>query len=286
MNDLNQARKLLEQSLGDDLKKQYFSLLKQWFLFSNSITKLQFDTAVRNLMTTKEQLHQHNDFMLALYGKINNTRAKSTRSTYDKGCFEIADSIEYLLPPSPTFMLRPEVENRSAAAELFLPDSGFIASRIAVQAWENGLEGAEEGVTDIIVQACQTFIKNIIMAMVTRKRGYKVRDSRFQYGFGTPIPDPFIRNTNHIIDTTQECKVEVGTDDDCFIPANKPSLEAAEQQAAFSYSCGSKSQSDGKLTLQLLYDTLREDPNIIGYHSVNSINLFRIGLMLEDSRND
>lgn len=285
MNDLNQARKLLEQSLGDDLKKQYFALLKQWFLFSNSITKLQFDTAVRSLMTTDEQLHQHNDFMLALYGKINNTRVKSTRSTYDKGCFEMADSIEYLLPPSPTFMLRPEVENRTTA-ELFLPDSGFIASRIAVQAWENGLEGAEDGVTDIVVQACQTFIKNIVMAMIARKQGYKVRGGRFQYGFGSPIPNPFIRNTNHIIDTTQECKVEVATDDDCFIPATKASLEAAEQQAAFSYSCGPKQQSDGKLTLQLLYDTIREDPSIVGYHSIYKINLFRIGLMLEDSKND
>ncbi|KAK4883100.1 hypothetical protein RN001_006419 [Aquatica leii] len=280
---MNEARKLLEASLGEDLRKQYFGLLKQWFLFSSSMTKMQFDSAVRNLLTTQEQIHRHNDFLLALYAKINNTRVKSTRSSYDKGYFEVADTIEYILPPSPTYMLRPEVENRSAAAELFLPDNGFIASRIAVQAWESGLEGAEEGVTEIIVQACQAFVKNIISAMVSRKQGYKIRDGKFQYGFGLPVPDPCIRNTHHIIDHSQECKVEIAADDDSFVPANRPSLESAEQQAAFSFSCGQRKYSDGKLTLQLLYDTIREDPSIIGFHSVNNVNLFKLGLSLEDS---
>ncbi|KAF5301508.1 hypothetical protein FQR65_LT08811 [Abscondita terminalis] len=279
---MNEARKLLETSLGDDLKRQYFGLLKQWFLFSSTMTKMQFDSAVRSLLTTQEQIHRHNDFLLALYAKINNTRVKSTRSNCDKGYFEVADAIEYLLPPSPTYMSRPEVENRSAAAEMFLPDSGFIASRIAIHAWENGLEGAEDGVTEIIVQACQAFVKNIITAMISRKQGYKVRDGKFQYGFGLPVPDPCIRNTHHINDYSQECKVEVAAEDDSFVPANRPCLESAEQQAAFAYSCGQRQYPDGKLTLQLLYDTIREDPNIIGFHSVNSINLFKLGLTLEE----
>jgi len=283
MNDLNEARKSLELSLGEELKKQYFSVLKQWLLFTGSITKMQFDSAVRKLMITEEQIRHHNNFLLALYAKINSTRAKSARSTCDKGCFELADYVDYFAPPSPTFMLPAEIENRSAAAELFLPDSGFITTRIAVHAWENGLEGAEDGVTDIIVQACQTFVRNIITAMISRKQGYKVRDGKFQYGFGIPVPDPFIRNTNHIIDYTQECKVEVSNDDDSFVPANRPSLENAEQQAAFAYSCGKRKHSDGKLTLSLLYDTLREDPNIIGLHSVHSVNLLKTGLMLEES---
>lgn len=157
MNDLNEARRNLEMSLGEDLKKQYFSLLKQWFLFSGSITKLQFDVAVRKLMVTEEQIHNHNNFVLALYSKITNTRNKGTRTSCDKGCFEMADYTEYLAPPSPTYVLPTEIENRSAAAELFLPDSSFIATRIAVHTWENGLEGAEDGVTEIVVQACQVY---------------------------------------------------------------------------------------------------------------------------------
>ncbi|KAF5280611.1 hypothetical protein FQA39_LY05259 [Lamprigera yunnana] len=283
MADINESRKQLEAVLGDDIKKQYFALLKEWFLFSSSMTKMQFDFSVRSILSTPEQVQRHNDFLLALYGKINNMKLKSTRTSYDKGFFEAADTIEYLLPPSPTYLSKPEVESRSAASELFLPDSGFIASRITIQVWESGLEGAEDGITEVMVHACQVFVKNIITAMISRKQSYRIRGNKFQYGFGLPVPDPYVRNTNHIIDHNQESKVEVASDDDSFVPATRPSLEIAEQQAAFSYSCGPKKSSDGKLTPQLLYDTLSANPSIIGFHSIHSVNLFKLGLTLEDS---
>lgn len=158
MDDLNEARRSLETVLGEDLKKQYFNLLKQWFLFSGAISKIQFDSAVRKLMMTDEQIRCHNTFLLTLLNKINSNRTKSARNTCDKGSFELADFTDYFAPPSPTFILPSEIENRSAAAELFLPDNGFITARIAVHAWENGLEGADEGVTDVIVQACQVYL--------------------------------------------------------------------------------------------------------------------------------
>lgn len=119
--------------------------------------------------------------------------------------------------------------------------------------------------------------------MISRKQGYKIRDGKLQYGFGLPVPDPFIRNTNHIIDTAQESKVEVSNDDDSFIPSCRPSLENAEQQAAFAFSCGKRKRSDGKLTIRLLYDTLRENPNIVGLTSVHNVNLLKTGLMLEET---
>ncbi|XP_022904842.1 transcriptional adapter 1-like [Onthophagus taurus] len=278
MTEINEARKNLESQLGEELMKQYFAILKQWFLFKEPISRLQFDSAVRKLMKTEEQIRSHNLFLLALISKVTSSRVKSTRSMTDKGSFELAD----YTPLSPV-MMPPDFENRSAAAELFLPDSGFISTRISIHAWENGLEGADENVAEYLVQACQVFVKNIITAMITRKEGYKIRDGKFQHTFGVPVPDPFARNSNNIIDSNQSTKIDVVNDDDSFIPIPRNSVEHAEQEAAFSYSCSNKSRSDNKLTVKLLYDTLKDNGNIVGLHSIHSLNLLRIGMYVNDS---
>ncbi|XP_023017411.1 transcriptional adapter 1 [Leptinotarsa decemlineata] len=281
--DLNEARKDLEACLNEDLKKEYFSLLRQWFLFTATVTKEEFDKGVRKLLTSEDQIRCHNHFLLAILTKISsNSRPKAPRSNTDRGIFECADYADYVQPSSPTMTPRPDFENRSAAAELFIPDSGFIACRVAIAAWENGMEGAEESVTELMVHACQVFVKNLITAMISRKKGYKVRDRKFQYGFNLPVPDPFTRNFNNIIDDTQESKVEVANGDDTFRPKCKVSLENMEQQVAFSYSCAKRTAFNNTLTVRLLYDTIRENPKILGLHTIHSVNLFRLGLLLDE----
>jgi chaperonin GroES len=126
------------------------------------------------------------------------------------------------------------------------------------------------------------FVKNILMAMISRMKGYKVRDGKFQYGFNLPIPDPFIRNYHNVIDETQESKTEVVDKDDTFIPRSKPSLENAEQQAAFAYACAKRPKIENVLTVKLLYETLRENPQILGLHELQSVNLFKLSLQLDD----
>lgn len=280
MGDIDEAKKKLMSSLGEELTKEYFKLLKQLLLFSNPITKIQFDQAARKLLVSDEQIRSHNGFILAFYEKITSPRVKGSRISSDKGYFEVADYMDYL-PPSPS-MPPPDVEHRSAAAELFLPDNGFIASRILVTAWEHDLEGADERVVDILTQACQMFVKNIVTAMLTRKAGYKIRDAKFQHGFSLPVPDPFIRNTHKIIDESQESKIEVAADSDGFIPSYKPSAEAAEQQAAFAYTCGKRKRADNRLTMKLLYDTVKADSRIVGLHSIQGINLIQMACQMED----
>jgi transcriptional adapter 1 len=280
--DLNEARKNLEACLSEDLRKEYFDILRRWFSFKSPITRKEFDTEVRKLLVNEEQIRCHNYFVLALLSKRTSSRVKNTRNTCDKGVFECAEYSDYIQPPSPTMLPPAEYENRSAAGELFMPDSGFVATRIAVTSWENGLDGAEESVTELIVHACQVFVKNILMAMISRMKGYKVRDGKFQYGFNLPIPDPFIRNYHNVIDETQESKTEVVDKDDTFIPRSKPSLENAEQQAAFAYACAKRPKIENVLTVKLLYETLRENPQILGLHELQSVNLFKLSLQLDD----
>nr|CAH7748614.1 unnamed protein product [Callosobruchus chinensis] len=275
--DLNEARKNLENSLTDTLFKEYLKLLQKWLGFSASMTKDEFDQAVRKMFVTKEQIRCHNKFMIALFAQIHTT---------DRGVFEPAELCKYVSVSGPTtssFPSNGDYETRSAAAELFVPDSGFVASRIAVAAWTNGMEGADQGCTELIVHACQVFIKNIITAMVSKKKGYKIRERKLQYGFNQPIPDPFLRNSNSLEDYSQENKVEVEEGCDYFKPMCKLSLEKSEQQMAFAYTCSrGKTSSDNLLTTKLLYSTIRDNPRLLGSHSMESTALFKLGLHIDD----
>lgn len=112
--------------------------------------------------------------------------------------------------------------------------------------------------------------------MVSRKEGYRIRDGKLQHGFGLPVPDPFIRNSNNTTEYARD------PEDEDYIPPSKVPVDVAEHQAAFLYSCGKKKANDGKLTLRLLYDTLRENPKVVGLNSVHSTNLLKVSLLLDD----
>ena len=88
--------------------------------------------------------------------------------------------------------------NRSSAQELVLPDRTFVLARLMLAAWENNMDGAEESTAHIIIAATQIFLKNILTAIVTRRKGFSVRDDSFIYKIGEPVPSSWKRNTNFV----------------------------------------------------------------------------------------
>ncbi|GLV41763.1 transcriptional Adaptor 1-2 [Carabus blaptoides fortunei] len=102
--------------------------------------------------------------------------------------------------------------------EMCLPSEELVKGRICVTAIDHSLDGAEEAVTNIIVVAAQTFLKNIITAMLSRTAGYKIRENNFQHAIGVPVASPWLRNTTNIIDVTQETNVTVNDDEQTFEP--------------------------------------------------------------------
>lgn len=290
--------------MDEDMQKRYFDKLGECFLFKSPLTKDEFNREVRKFLTTDEQIHCHNYYLLALMtseGSSNSSSITSTTNTNSRkntsnggsklmnaleaGLFECADIYDYIEPSSPTTTMLPpsECESRSAASELFMPDSGFVTMRIALTALRNGLNGADANVTDLMVHACQAFVKNILMAMAARIKSYKVRNARFVYGFNYPVPDPLIRNCDNVVDETRDSKVEVAGDGraDSFAPKCRTSLENAEQRVAFAYSCAKRRRSDNMLTVRLLYDTLRDNPHLLGSHEMQSVNLLKLSVQLE-----
>ncbi|CAH0552987.1 unnamed protein product [Brassicogethes aeneus] len=279
VTDLCEAQKALEKVLGEDLLDEYIAQTLKWLSFSNPITKDEFDRNVRKIFINDEQVHCHNHFILTLLKRINMNKHKIHR--HENNGFEYAEYASYVQQSSPAAMPA-DVEYRSAAAELFMPDSGFVSSRIAISMWQNNMYGANENVTEVIIYACQMFIKNIITAMLSKKKGYKIRDGKLQYGFNQPIPNPFLKNFSNLSDHTRAPKVLVPNEDDSFIPKFKQSLDSIEQQVAFAYSCSKRRKTDNVLTVQLLYDTLRENPKILGLYSIQCVSMLKLGMQLDE----
>lgn len=115
---LNIARRKLNDVLNEKSTK-YFSHMKQWFRMK--LTKEEFDAEARKLLSS-DQVHYHNEFLLALLNKVeglteasilsiaqekasshnrNSRRHKRSSRTSEKSNFEPVDLLEYLSPNSP-----------------------------------------------------------------------------------------------------------------------------------------------------------------------------------------
>lgn len=244
--------------------EKYIKLIRQKVLLTYSITFEQFDSKARKLLKTVEQVRLHNEF-------VNQYRTVEIGSIYTDSLAAVQsyNNMEELFKKNKPAIdwLATQTDGSLAATskntpptELCIPDIGFMKCKIAILAWENHVK-CEEDVADVVVQACQTFLKNILTAMITKKKGYKIRDGQFQYGFNHPVPDPLIRNYNNIIEETQEKEDEKTIN---------------EQQILYSYSCGKRIKTDNLLTVQLLYDTIRENPRMLGVHSLHSKKLYNL----------
>ncbi|XP_066584536.1 transcriptional adapter 1-like isoform X2 [Prorops nasuta] len=299
--DLSVARKSLITSLGDNAKI-YFEKMKLWFQMKT--TKEEFDCEARNMMT-EEQVRLHNEFLLCLFNKVqglaatapirtsktNNTciyseRDKSIKEKRlrlkrkyktDSSNFEPADVyVEVLSQISSPVGDEPIGANRSSAQELVLPDRTFVLARLMLAAWENNMDGAEENTAHIVIAATQIFIKNILTAIFTRRKGFNVRDQSFVYNIGEPVPSSWKRNTMFIPQCSNYNLTKV-VEPDGQIPVSKLNIEDAEQAKAFMLAC---SVQNTPLPLKPvsaadLQHTLKVHKNLIDNHTIYATNMER-----------
>ncbi|XP_038213630.1 transcriptional adapter 1-like [Zerene cesonia] len=290
------ARRKLNEILGDKSTK-YYNHMKQWFRMK--LTKEEFDMEARTMLTS-EQIHFHNDFLLALLNKVeglaetsitiaqekaishnrNSRRHKRTSRTSEKSNFEPADLLEYLPPNSPPGAGSDGV--KYAAQEIFLPDHALVVGRFMLAAWELGLEGADDEAADLIVTAVQNFLKNVISAVVSQRKGYKLRNKHFMYDVGGDMPNMWLRGTNKLYDPQSEGRVIVDDGVDALGPRCPPTIDEVEHSAAYEIACSSTDAeaNDEKLTIDEFYNTLLVHKNVIACHSVYAVNMERLAIML------
>ena len=298
--DLNVARKALVSSLGEN-SKLYFDKMKLWFQMKSS--KEEFDTEARGMMT-EDQVHLHNEFLLCLFNKVrglvgptpqriikshhaqsNSQSSKEKRLTLkrkyksDEANFEPADIYcEVLSQVSSPVGDEPIGANRSSAQELVLPDRTFVLARLMLAAWENNMDGAEDNTAHIIIAATHTFLKNIITAMITQRKGFSVRDQTFIYNIGETVPSSWIRNTSRILEENRFKNPTMVVEPMGQIPSSKMDIDEAEQEAAYALACSRQTLLPNPLPISIadLQQTLRVHKNLISNHIVYATNCERL----------
>ncbi|XP_047519694.1 transcriptional adapter 1-like [Pieris napi] len=293
---LSNSRRKLNDILGDKSTK-YYSHMKQWFRMK--LTKEEFDAEAR-LLLSQEQIHYHNDFLLALLNKVeglaetsitiaqekasshnrNTRRHKRSSRTSEKSNFESADLLDYLPPSTPPGAGSDGV--KYAAQEIFLPDHALVVGRFMLAAWELGLEGADDEASDLIVVAVQNFLKNIISAVVSQRKGYKLRNRHFMYDIGGDMPNMWLRSVNKLYDPQSDGRVNVDDGPDALGPRCPPTIDEVEHSAAYEIACSvsDAETKDEKLSIDEFYNTLLVQKNVIACHSVYAVNMERLAIML------
>lgn len=128
------------------------------------------------------------------------SRVYSDRVTfepYDFLDFLVEDNMEVIKPAAGTdanVQMLPT--QRYCVQELFLPDAGFVLGRFLIGAWEVGLVNVEDSVAEYMAMAVQALLKNLIAAIIMKRKHYKVTgEGSFYYDIGATLKDPSIRNT-------------------------------------------------------------------------------------------
>lgn len=296
-DSLNIARRKLNEVLGEKSTK-YYNHMKLWFRMK--LTKEEFDAEARSLLYN-EQVHYHNEFLLALLNKVeglaetsisiaqekaithnkNSRKHKRSSRTSEKSNFEPVDLLEYLPQSSPPGAGSDGV--KYAAQEIFLPDHALVVGRFMLSAWELGLEGADDDAADIIVVAVQHFLKNVITAVLSQRKGYKMHNRHLMYDIGGDMPNMWLRNTTKLYDPQSEGRLNVDDDmSDCLGPRCPPTIDEMEHSAVFEIACSTPTteKNDDKLTIDEFYNTLLTHKNVIACHSVYAVNMERLATML------
>lgn len=300
--DLNVARKTLVNSLGDKAKV-YFEKMKLWFQMKS--TKEEFDNAARSIMN-EDQVQLHNEFLLCLFNKVrglgasapprvskvNSTQINSQNSKdakrsrgikrkykSDKTNFEPADVYAEVLSQASSLVGdEPTGANRSSAQELVLPDRTFVLARLMLAAWENNMDGAEDNTAHIIIAATQIFLKNILTAMLTRRKGFSVRDDSFIYNIGETVPSSWKRNTSSIIEEARYTYPTVIAEPAGQMPCPRRCIEDAEQATAFALACSTQTlvPVPPAVSIADLQNTLRMYKNLVNNHTIYATNRERL----------
>ncbi|XP_064102261.1 transcriptional adapter 1-like [Macrobrachium nipponense] len=165
---------------------------------------------------------------------------------------------------------------------LCLLDTGPLKGRLLLAAWDHGITQVGDNVATMLQEATQQCLKNIIMAVVSRRRGYRVREGRFMHSLGTTPPNPWLRNTGSLNDWMSESLgLPTGEGGEAGSRPIWPTVDSADQNAAHLASCAPPLDSPlPPISLFDLLEALQVKKSVIPCHSVYAVGLERISSRL------
>uniref|UniRef100_A0A3Q4GQ52 Transcriptional adapter 1 n=1 Tax=Neolamprologus brichardi TaxID=32507 RepID=A0A3Q4GQ52_NEOBR len=284
-SELEIAKKNLTDAIGDNVK-HYWANLKLWF--KQKISKEEFDIEARRLLA-QENVHVHNDFLLAILTRcqiIVSTPAVCLNSglTISLGrlCvlqhrFQPQNPLSAAQPFSPREGGSEEEELRLSAHTLLLPTRGQLEARMMVTAFEVGLDNVTEDAISTMIYAVEHHLKDVLTAVIMRRKAYRLRDSRFPYAFGNDVtPQPYLKNSLAAYHSVADCPPQSAS-----LPAGPPpqvSPDEAEQQAVHLLACSADSLPAPLPPISMfdLLEALQVHHGVMPSHTMYALNMERV----------
>ncbi|KAL1131543.1 hypothetical protein AAG570_011160 [Ranatra chinensis] len=159
--------------------------------------------------------------------------------------------------------------------ERLLPDKSVALARLMYAAWELGLDGSSSTAADLLVVATRKFLKNIITAVIGRRKGYRI-ENNFVHGVGEPVSNPWLRNVaSRPAKKFHSLKCDP-TENGILTPAERPSHEYLEEDIAFKLASSDCDTIPLPITLYDLIATLKVYPSLVASNFVYTVNCERI----------
>lgn len=278
-NQLLAAKQRLSNVLGDGFKA-YMNYLKLWF--SQKLTKEDFDVEVRKVLT-QEGVRAHNEFLLAFFNKCQapcTGRESSSSNARDKKLKSKAKPVRVtfekrFVPVSVTRHV-PAAKEPAASLDLCLreyclPDKMLIHGRMFVIAWDSGLESVDDRAVQLVLIAIKQKVRDIILALLSRRSAYKLRDGRMQHSLGCAPPNPYLRfpgRSNFSLGLAAAATVTpAGEHQPCALP----SLDWAESRAAMEMAADPWERPPRQpVSAADLLETLQVRRDVLPAHSVGA----------------
>ncbi|XP_056453712.1 transcriptional adapter 1 isoform X1 [Gadus chalcogrammus] len=300
-SELEIAKKNLTDAIGDNIK-HYWANLKLWF--KQKISKEEFDIEARRLLS-QDNVHVHNDFLLAILtrcqiiistpegpGSLQWPGGSAAKPCKPKGKKKLSSRQKFdhrFQPQNPLSAAQPfspreagpggeeEEQVRLSAHTLLLPTRGQLEARMMVTAFELGLDNVTEDSVSTMIYAVEHHLKDVLTAVVTRRKAYRLRDGHFPYAFGTEVtPRPYLQNSLAAYQSVSDCPPPSAS-----LPAGPPPQVApdeAEQQAVLLLACSSDTVPVPLPPISMfdLLEALQVHRGVMPSHTMYALNMERI----------
>ncbi|XP_014258741.1 transcriptional adapter 1-like isoform X2 [Cimex lectularius] len=237
--------------------------MKQWFMMK--ITREEFDIEVDKFLTA-EQRHLHNQFLLNMMHKCTDIVLPQS------GKFE-GQTTNFAIPEKQEVNAEMPL---GMASEGLLYDHSAMLARMRYGAWEMGLEGSSSNAAQLLLMAMQNFLKNIVTAVVMKRKDFKRKKNGYIQKLGMPSINPWYSKIgNDILSDPFESLLVDENIEGYLVPNMRRSPEEVERETV-SLRLMSKETVLAPVSLYDLIMTLKLYPSLVSSNFVNTVNVERI----------
>ncbi|XP_076823407.1 transcriptional adapter 1-like isoform X2 [Clavelina lepadiformis] len=189
--------------------------MKAWF--KQYLTKEEFDFEARKLLT-KDHVHLHNKFLLAVITKCNISGSLGPSKDYSSlqvankakrnrkqhaikrkfehrwGTNQLVDTAQMKedlrVQKKATWNLQQPI--KMCSKSLQIPSVEEMSRFVSVISWELGLDDATDDAIALATDAVHIFIKNLLSAIFSKRSTYETYNHHFKYSMGCDAENPYL----------------------------------------------------------------------------------------------